>query len=170
MSKDEIFEDDSSRLNKSARKREVHAITDLGAKLVDMSPSQIEDLPLNDQVREAITLARKIRNKHIGFKRQIQYIGKLLRQDDPEPIFEALAERERAHLHEQQQFHALEKWRDRLMAEGDDCIQAVVDEWPHADRQHLRQLICTAHKQREQNKPPAAYRELFKYLRELAGH
>ncbi|WP_113907041.1 ribosome biogenesis factor YjgA [Aliidiomarina celeris] len=169
MSQDEFFEDDDSRLNKSARKREVHAITDLGAKLVDMPPSQVAELPIDGHILEAITLARKIRNKHVGFKRQIQYIGKLLRNSDPEPIFEALAERERAHLHEQQQFHALEKWRDRLMEEGDDCIQAVVDEWPHADRQHLRQLIRTARKQRELNKPPAAFRELFKYLRELAS-
>ena len=162
------IEDDELYTSKSDRKREVLAITDLGRKLVDLTPNQLAELPLSDELLEAVTLAKKIRNKHVGFKRQIQYIGKVLRNDDPQPILDAIAEKENAHLHEQKHFHALEQWRDRILEQGDEAIQAFIDEYPHADRQHMRQLVRTAAKQKEQNKPPAAYRELFKYLREVS--
>ncbi|MCC5855839.1 MAG: DUF615 domain-containing protein [Idiomarina sp.] len=161
---------DDSLPSKSQVKREVLALTDLGARLVAMSPNQMSGLPIDDDVMEAILLARKIRNKHVGYRRQIQYIGKLLRNTDIQPLLDALAEREQAHLQDQANFHALEQWRDRLIAEGDDAVQEVLERYPDADRQKLRQLIRQARKQAEQNKPPAAAREIFRHLREASGH
>lgn len=162
------YEDDDQYTSKSERKRDILAITNLGRQLVSFTPNQLEELPLSDELLEAVKLAKKIRNKHVGYKRQIQYIGKLLRNDDPQPIFDALAAKEQAHIHEQAQFHALEQWRDRMLEEGDDAIQEFISEYPDADRQHIRQLVRTALKQQEQNKPPAAYRELFKYLKDIS--
>ncbi|CUS47438.1 MAG: ribosome-associated protein [Idiomarinaceae bacterium HL-53] len=160
--------DEDDFVSKSERKRDVLAITDLGRQLVDLPPGQLNELPLSDEVLAAVQLAKKIRNKHVGFKRQIQFIGKLLRHDDPQPIFDALAAKEQEHLHQQAHFHALEQWRDRILAEGDSAIQAFIDEHPGADRQHIRQLVRLAQKQKAENKPPAAFRELFKYLREIS--
>ncbi len=162
--------DDDMRPSKSERKRDAQALTDLGKQLVDMSPNQLAGLPISSELLEALALARKIRNKHVGFNRQIQYIGKIIRSDDPQPIIDAIELRQQAHLHEQRNFHALEQWRDRLIRQGDDAIQDLVDKWPEVDRQHLRQLIRTAQKQAAENKPPAAQRELFKYLREVSGY
>jgi|SRR5690554_4344297 len=170
MSQDNNYIDDDMRPSKSERKREVHALTDLGKQLVDMSPSQLAELPITTELLEAIKIARKIRNKHTGFNRQIQYIGKLIRSNDPQPIIDAIELRQQAHLHEQKNFHALEQWRDRLIAEGDDAMQDLIAKWPELDRQHIRQLIRSVQKQESENKPPAAKRELFKYLREISGY
>src|SRR5690554_3772873 len=119
MSQDKNYLDDDMRPSKSERKREVHALTDLGKQLVDMTPNQLADLPVSEELIDAIKTARKIRNKHAGFNRQIQYIGKLIRSTDPQPIIDAIEARQQAHLHEQKHFHSLEQWRDRLVAEGD---------------------------------------------------
>lgn len=170
MSQDKNHLDDDMRPSKSERKREVHALTDLGKQLVDMTPNQLADLPVSEELIDAIKTARKIRNKHAGFNRQIQYIGKLIRSTDPQPIIDAIEARQQAHLHEQKHFHALEQWRDRLVAEGDEALHGLIDKWPDIDRQHVRQLVRTAQKQATENKPPAASRELFKYLREVSGY
>ncbi|WP_157980717.1 ribosome biogenesis factor YjgA [Aliidiomarina taiwanensis] len=168
MSEDKTLMDDDLRPSKSERKREVLALTDLGRQLVDMSPHELAGLPISSSLMEAIKLAQRVRNKHAAFKRQIQYIGKLIRSSDAQAILDAMDARQQAYLVEQKHFHALEQWRDRLISEGDAALHDVLEQWPHIDRQHLRQLIRTAQKQAETNKPPTAARELFKYLREVS--
>lgn len=167
MSHDDHFFDDT-RPNKSERKREVQALTDLGRQLIDLPASQLAELPVTPELVEAIKLAQKIKSKPTGFNRQVQYIGKLIRNSDSQALLDAMELRQQAHLHAQQHFHQLEQWRDRLLAEGDDALHELMQQWPQIDRQHLRHLIRTAQKQQAENKPPAAQRELFKYLRSIS--
>lgn len=152
--------------SKSQRKREMHALQDLGAEMVELASNQLDQLPLPVALRDAIEACQRIR-AHEARRRQIQFIGKLLRDVDPEPLQQALLQlRQHAKL-ANQQHHQMERWRDRLLAEGDDALNELLQQFPHADRRHLRQLIRTGQKEAEQSKPPAAARELFRVLRQL---
>jgi len=173
MSHDEYPEihdsDDDEELiliSKSQLKRESHALTDLGKELVELPQSKLDTIPLDDQLKEAVALARRITERG-GRKRQLQYLGKLLRNSDAEPIIAAMETLRTAHLQENARLHRLEQWRDRLLEEGDSALGELLDQHPTVDRQHLRQLLRNAQNERKQNKPPKAARELFRYLREL---
>lgn len=152
--------------SKSQRKREMHALQDIGEELVELAAAQLDKLPLPDKLRDAIDQCQQIR-AHEARRRQLQFIGRLLRDVDAEPLQVALEQlRQHAKL-ATQQHHQLERWRDRLIAEGDSALNELLQLHPTADRQQLRQLIRTAQKEAEQNKPPAAARELFRSLRDL---
>ena len=103
-----------------------------------------------------------------GRRRQLQLIGKMLRQRDVEPIRQALDKLKNRHNQQVVLFHKLENLRDRLIDQGDEAIAEVLNLWPDADRQQLRTLIRNAKKEKEGNKPPKPARQIFQYLRELA--
>lgn len=152
-------------ISKSQLKRESHALSDLGKALVELPQSKLNKIPLEEGLKEAITLARRIPERG-GRKRQLQYVGKLLRTMDAEPILAAMEKLELEHAHENARMHRLEQWRDRLLKEGDSALAELLAQHPDTDRQHLRQLLRNAQKEREHNKPPKSARELFKYLRD----
>lgn len=152
-------------VSKSEIKRDAEALKKLGAKLVDLTKIQLEKIPLDETLLDAIELAQ--RSQKEARRRQLQYIGKLLRNIDAEPIQEALDKLENKHNQQQAMLHKLELLRDELIAKGDDALADLFDSHPQADRQHLRNLIRSAQKEKEQNKPPKAYREIFQYLKEL---
>ncbi|SDB32813.1 ribosome-associated protein [Pseudidiomarina indica] len=160
--------DDDEFVSKSELKRAAEAQQQLGEKLVELPEGKLAKIPLDDDLLEAIRLAQRIRGTREGFRRQLQLIGKLMRSRDIAPIEQALAELEQSHHQQNALFHQLEKQRDAILAHGDDAIQAFIDAYPKADRQRLRQLYRQATKQAEQGKPPAAQRELFKYMRQVA--
>src|SRR5690606_19067711 len=139
----------------------------LGERLIDLPPTQLAQLPIDPTLLDAVHLAQKIRNKREGYRRQLQYIGKLMRLLDTDELQQALAELDEQHQTQQAAFHQLEKFRDAIVAEGDPAIQRFIDDYPHADRQRMRQLQRQAQKEQAQQKPPAAARELFKYLRSV---
>lgn len=159
----------AERPNKTALKREALVIFQLTQALVDLSEAQLQELQLDNTTLEAIVLAKQIKNKHVAFKRQLQYISKLLRQQDVDRLQTFIGNKAHQRTLEKGQHHELEYWRDRLIQEGDDALNQLLE--LHADnasldRQHLRQLIRQAHKQEELNQPPAAKRALFQYLRD----
>lgn len=160
--------DDDEFVSKSELKRAAEAQQQLGEKLVELPEGKLAKIPLDDDLLEAIRLAQRIRGTREGFRRQLQLIGKLMRSRDIAPIEQALAELEQSHHQQNALFHQLEKQRDAILAHGDEAIQAFIDAYPKADRQRLRQLYRQATKQAEQGKPPAAQRELFKYMRQVA--
>ncbi|WP_194756235.1 ribosome biogenesis factor YjgA [Aliidiomarina indica] len=162
---DENFDDSES--SKSQRKRESQAMHDLGIKLVKLGKNTLKQLPLDEEVMAAVLLAQKIENKREGYRRQLQFIGKLLRQRDTDALLAKIDEIENHSLYQAAHFHAIERWRDRIINDGDDGIQAFIDDYPRADRQQLRQYVRQAQKEQEQHKPPAASRALFKYLRSI---
>ena len=152
--------------SKSELKREMHALQKLGERIVKLSGGQLACIPLEGKLEEAITTARRIKS-HEGLRRQMQYIGKLLREVDTDEIERAFQELENGRQASAQHFHKLEAWRDRLIEAGPKSIEEVLEAYPDADRQHLRQLVIQASKEKTQNKPPASARKLFTYLREL---
>lgn len=166
---DDDFIDNDDELviiSKSQLKRESQALQALGEELVKLPPQKLATLPLPDNLAEAIRMARTI-TAHGGYKRQLQYIGKLMRQIDAEPIEQAMQEIRESSVQATARLHRLEQWRDRLIEGGDTALAELLDENPGADRQHLRQLIRNAQKEKQLNKPPRAARELFRYLREI---
>ncbi|MDN6115778.1 MAG: ribosome-associated protein, partial [Enterobacterales bacterium] len=139
---------------------------DLGAELVDLGKNALDKIPLDADLRAAVELAQRIKKE--GRRRQLQLIGKMLRQRDPEPIQTALDKLNNRHNQQVALFHKLEQIRDRLIDEGDDVIAVVLDLYPQADRQQLRSLIRNAKKEKATNKPPKSARQIFQYLRELS--
>lgn len=132
--------DESELVSKSQLKRESHALQNLGKRLAALSPELLGRIPLDDQLLEAIALAKRIQNKRSALKRHYQYLGKLLRARDAEPIIAALAEIDRDSQQAIRIHHRAERWRDRIVDEGADAIEALLAEVPGADRQKLRQL------------------------------
>lgn len=167
----EDFDADDDLKSKSQRKRESHALQELGEALIELSAKDLARIPMPEELADAVGVARNIgkhRGQHGALKRQRQFVGKVMRHIDAEPVisaYEALLDRDRI---ANARFHRLEHWRDRLLAEGDDAMEAMLTEFPDADRQRLRQFLRTAQREQEQGKPPSAARNLFKYLRELA--
>lgn len=153
--------------SKSAVKREMHALQEIGTRLTELSDAMLAKVPLeDDRLIEAITLARKI-NTHSAKRRQLQYIGKLMRSIDPEPIQAALDAMDNKRRDAAAKFHLLEQLRDDLLKEGDTAIQAIVDRFPNADRSHLRQLVRQHKKSQSANKPDNTGKKVFRYLKEL---
>ena len=153
------------RPSKSAKKREMTALQQLGTRLVQLPPAQLEQIPIDDaRLSEAIQQARRISQRG-GLRRQLQYIGKLMRDIDPAPIQAALAQLDGLNREQSARLHQLEQLRDALLNESDAALGAVLNAFPGADRQHLRQLVRgfdpTGPRAREQG------RKLFRYLREL---
>ena len=152
-------------VSKSEIKRDAEALKKLGEKLVELTKAKLDKIPLEDALLEAVNLAQRLQKE--ARRRQLQYIGKLLRGMDVEPIQAALEKLENKHQQQQAMLHKLELLRDELVAKGDDALTDFLMDYPQADRQHLRNLIRTASKEEEQNKPAKAYREIFQYLKEI---
>lgn len=159
---------DAEKPSKSERKREMQSLQDIGTRIVKLSPGDLAHIPLEGLLQEAVLTARRITGSHEGLRRQMQYVGKLMRTVDTRAIEAALRDLESGRQEHNQQFHQLEALRDELLAAGVNGMDKALVLYPNADRQHLRQLITAAVKEKELLKPPAAARKLFRYLRELA--
>lgn len=152
-------------VSKSEIKRDAEDLKQLGEKLVNLTKANLTKVPLDDSLKDAIELAQRLQKE--ARRRQLQYIGKLLRSIDAEPIREALEKIENKHNQQQAMLHKLEILRDELIAKGDASLTDLLNEHPSADRQHLRNLIRAAQKEKEQNKPSKAYREIYQILKTL---
>ncbi|MFP4296012.1 MAG: ribosome biogenesis factor YjgA [Halothiobacillaceae bacterium] len=161
---DEEHED--SGPSKSERKRQATALQDLGERLVELSREQLDALPIGDALRQAILLAQTIR-AHGGRRRQLQYIGKLMRGEDADAIRAALERLDPASPRAVRIQHLAESWRERLLAEGDEALAALVAEHPGLEVQPLRQTIRQARQERARGAPPHHYRTLFRTLRDF---
>ena len=152
-------------VSKSEIKRDAEDLKQLGEKLVNLTKANLTKIPLDDSLKDAIELAQRLQKE--ARRRQLQYIGKLLRSIDAEPIREALEKIENKHNQQQAMLHKLEILRDELVAKGDAALTDLLNEHHSADRQHLRNLIRAAQKEKEQNKPSKAYREIYQILKTL---
>ncbi|HSJ49059.1 MAG TPA: ribosome biogenesis factor YjgA [Gammaproteobacteria bacterium] len=165
-----MHEDDNERYDeppsKSQRRRDMEALQALGEELVGLPATALRNIPMPDTLREAVMQARTI-TAHGGRRRQLQYIGKLMREVDATPIRAALEQRNRQSRESAQHFHQLEQLRDRLLQDGDSVVDEVCERHPTAERQRLRQWLLQARREKERGQPPKAARQLFRYLREL---
>lgn len=155
-------------VSKSEIKRDAEELKKLGSKLVELTQTNLDKIQLDETLLDAINLARRSRLE--AKRRQLQFIGKLLRsatEEEINHIRESLDKIENKHNHQQAMLHKLELLRDELVEQGDDALAKLLDEHPDADRQHLRNLIRSAQKEKAQNKPPKAYRDIYQYLKTL---
>jgi ribosome-associated protein len=165
---DQQDEDDApERPSKSARKRAAQAAQDLGVELVRLREAQLAELELPEKLKEAIRAARTIKSRVAG-ARQRQYIGKLMRDVDPEPIRAALSARSQVDAQETERFKRVESWRDRLLSEGAPALEELRRWRPQIDAQEWAQRVSAAQAERARTgaSGPAA-RELFRALRAL---
>jgi len=156
---------DQEIVSKTRKKREMHELQALGAALAELSESQLKEMRLGEDLLEALLEAKRIRS-HEAKRRQMQYIGRLMREVDPAPIRSRLAELEGSSAQATARHRRLETWRERLL-DDDEALTAFAAEHPGADLQALRTLIRNARKEQKESKPPRAYRELFRVLKEI---
>ena len=159
--------------SRSQQRRDALEVLALGEKLVALTEAQLAKLPVPESLLPHIRECRRI-TAQIAHKRQLQYLAKQMRREDDEvleAIRDALDEKGEAARREVAAMHRVEAWRERLVEEGDAALAQLLDDYPHADRQLLRQLARNALDERRKNKPPRAFRELYRELRELLhGH
>jgi len=154
------------RPSKTRRKRESDALQALGEALIDLPAQVLADAPIPENLREAVELARGLR-KHGALRRQRQYIGKLMRDiESPQELEAFLARRADLQERDRQRFHALERWRDRIMDEGDAAIDACAAALG-ADPAELRSLAAAARDPIDDAQRKRAGRALFRYLNGL---
>lgn len=151
--------------SRSQRKRDVEALQDLGRELTRLSKDQLKKMDLPDDLLDALLEYKRI-TSHGAMRRQMQFIGKVMRDIDPEPINEQLAAMRGESNVAKAEFHTLERWRERLLAD-DEAVTLWLAEHPDGDGQRLRQLIRNARKEAELGKPPKSSRELFRMLRDM---
>src|SRR5271154_1043500 len=161
-------ESEEQRLSKSARKREAASLQELGVKLSALPDQEIKALELPDNLFVALRDLRRLPS-HGAQIRQRQYIGKLMRTIDPEPVLAKLAERKQRHDMEIRHFQQIERWRDRLLSEPAAGIEELQQAYPQIDLAALRKLLEKAERERLEQRSPVGARELFAFLRELLG-
>lgn len=163
---DNSGETEEQRLSKSARKREAASLQELGVKLSALPDQEIKALNLPDNLFVALRDLRRLPS-HGAQVRQRQYIGKLMRNIDPEPVLAKLAERKQRHDLEIRHFQQIERWRDRLLSERAVAVEELLQEFPNADPAALSRLLDKAEKERLEQRSPVGARELFAFLRQL---
>ena len=163
---DEHSVEETERPSKSEIKREFHALQQLAERLVKLSPEHWQQFQFGQSMLEALEESRRVKGNN-ALRRYIRRLGKLLREEDAELVKSLFARMDNEHMADTQRLHTLEHWRERLLTEGDRALEALLEQVPRADRQHLRQLIRAGRRERSGEHPPAAQRKLFRYLREL---
>ena len=153
--------------SKTKKKQEMHALQKLGAALVDLSAAHLEHMTLPEELAQAVREARRFRS-HEAKRRQVQLIGRLMRSIDAEPIRAQLAGVEGSSAQARASHQRMEHWRARLM-QDDGALTEFAATHPAVDLQNLRALLRNARKEHKEGKPPRAYRELFRAIREAAG-
>ena len=165
--------DESADLStsKTRKKAEMHALQDLGEALVALDARRFSELAaevaLDPRLVQAIVEARSI-TAWGGRKRQLQYVGKLMREVDPVPIRHRLDEWAHGHALDSARQHELEQWRDRLVTDP-AALDLLAARWPQLDRPRFRALIARARDERSRGQPPHAFRELFRELKALTA-
>lgn len=162
---DEDFTEDTGRPSKTKQKEVMHELRDLGAELVELSVGQLKRINVPENIFDAVRECQKI-TAHGARRRQIQYLGKLMRSVDDEPIRAGLALLRGESSAETARLHRLERLRVRLL-EDEAVLSEIAAQWPGVDLQHLRTLRRNALKEKENNKPPKNFRAIFQILQEL---
>ena len=159
--------DIDSRPSKSQLKRESHSLQDLGAELVELNDERLAALDIPEPLRDAIVEYRRTRS-HEGKRRQMQFIGKLMRRADDAKLREAVAASKIGSARETLALHEAERWRAEFIA-GDEAVERWVSAHPSTDVQHLRSLVRAARRDAAklptEARQPKSYRELFQFIK-----
>lgn len=152
--------------SKSQLKRESHALQDIGKRMLELSNDQLDTLTISDTLRAAIEESRRIRQNEAK-RRHLQYIGKVIRQEtDPEGLSRQIDAFYSGSEEHTRRHHLAERWRDRMIEEGDSAVGEFLEYCTNADIQHLRNLARNAKRDAQKEKTTGQPRKLFRYLRE----
>lgn len=162
-------EDDELYQSRAEMKVDIAASKELGLALSQLSKAELAKMTLSEEILAAIATAKKITLRSDAYRRHQSYLCKLLRADDIEAIQTAYERVTNKHNQVSAELEKLEIVREQLITEGDPAINALLEQYPMAERQKLRQLIRQANKEKKLEKPAKAAKEIFKYLRELSG-
>ena len=155
--------DGVDKISKTKRKQQMLELQDLGEELVALSKDALKKTPMSDELREAIKEYQRIPT-HGAHRRQMQYIGKIMRNEDTAPIIEKLKQLKGSSTAATALLHRIERYRTEMIA-NDAAITQFLADFPAVDAQPLRALVRNARKEAEQVKPPKAYRELFQLIK-----
>lgn len=147
--------------SKTQLKNEMLERQNIGEKLIQLTPAQLDNIPLSSHLREQIDIARNL-TAHGALRRQKQYIGRLMREVDIEPIKVELEKLQKVHFERTLIFQQAERWRDKLLMQGNNAITEFINAYPTLDIQLLRQLIRQA--QDDNKQKTGASKKLFRYL------
>ncbi|MDO5505498.1 MAG: ribosome biogenesis factor YjgA [Pseudoxanthomonas suwonensis] len=155
--------------SRSHQRRQALDVLALAGRLAELSDSQLARLPIPEDLLPHIEQTRRI-SAHVARKRQTAFLAKQMRREDDavlDAIRDALDASGEASRAETANLHKVERWREQLLEEGNDALTRLLDEFPDADGQRLRQLVRNTHDERKRGKPPHAFRELFRELRRI---
>jgi ribosome-associated protein len=156
---------EEDRPSKTQRKRQMHELQELGERLVALNASQLNEVDLPQTLRRAVDDAKRF-TRHEARRRQMQYIGRLMREVDPDPIREKLKIWDGISHEHAARHHRVERWRERLM-DDDGALGELAQAHPGLDTQRLRSLVRSARDELAAGRPPHVRRELFRFLREI---
>ncbi|MFC4259558.1 ribosome biogenesis factor YjgA [Marinobacter lacisalsi] len=163
---DAAADDDELIKSKSQLKREMHALQELGKRMMDLSDEQLASLPISETLKAAIVESRRIR-QHEARRRHLQYVGKVIRNEaDPDGLRRSVEAFDAGSEEHTRRHHLAERWRDRLIAEGNTAVAGFVEQCPATDVQHLRNLLRNAQKDVKSGNNTGHSKKLFRYLRE----
>jgi len=154
------------RPNKTQIKKDMAVLFALSEEISELSTAQLQNLELPENIHKAVVEVSGMPHKGAR-KRLLKFITGQLHKIDVEPILEKLARMKNKSAHAVREHHMAERWRDKLVAGGNDALAELLNEHPHADRQQLRQLLRNAQKEAEAAKPPKSSRLLYRYLKNL---
>ncbi|MBT3437686.1 MAG: DUF615 domain-containing protein [Oceanospirillaceae bacterium] len=154
-------------LSRTQIKRAMEALQVLGGKLLNLKPSELARIPMSETLKVALDESTRI-NQNEAKRRHLQYIGKVMRDEDSEAIAKALAVLDSGSDEHRRAFHQLETWRDGLIAGNSETLEEIMQLHTQADRQHLSHLTKQAQSLNQEAKAKSAAKKLFKYLRQLA--
>ncbi|MBI4291454.1 MAG: DUF615 domain-containing protein [Betaproteobacteria bacterium] len=155
------------RPSKTQTKKRMHELQALGERLVELNPEQLASVGLPEKLLDAVLETRRIGGRE-SRRRQLQYVGRLMRDVDPEQIREKLAVWDGVSREHTARVHLVERWRERLL-EDEAALAELAAAHPGTDTQHLRNLIRNARAERDAGRPPKSFRELFRALRDILG-
>lgn len=156
---------------RTQQRRDALAVLALAVQLIELPPSKLAKLDLPEDVEREIATTRRI-TAHIARKRQLAFLAKVMRRHDAsvfDGVRAALGENRDRQRQETAAMHRLEATRDRLLADPDNAMSDLIAQYPNVDRQHLRSLVRQARTEKDGNKPPRAYREIYQLLKDLAA-
>lgn len=154
-----------SRPSKTRLKQEMHALQELGERLAELEPAKIAELDLPEKLVDALLAARTI-TSHGARRRQMQFIGKLMRAIDAVPVQEKLDAWQHSSMQHTAWLHRLERWRDRLISD-ETAVTEFIQHYPQTDVRQLRTLLRNIEKEKLADKPPKSFRALFQLLRQV---
>lgn len=159
-----MIDDAPERPSKTAMKKRMHELQALGERLVELNSAQLAEIDLPEKLQDAVREVQRIGGRE-SRRRQMQYIGRIMREVDPETIREKLAVWDGLSREHTARLHQAERWRERLI-EDDAALSELAALHPRIDTQHLRSLIRNTRAERAAGRPPKSFRELYRALRD----